>query len=111
MDYPKEVTMNRSRSPRIGRPIRRAATILAGLTTLLLAVSTGAPAAFARIMPPSDGSGATAGQAPVQTIVIGGMPGWQVTLIAVAAAVFAATGAVLLDRALAARRHLTAPSA
>ena len=32
-----------------------------------------------------------------------GMPGWQITLIAIAAARFAATAAVLLDRARMAR--------
>jgi hypothetical protein len=39
------------------------------------------------------------------------MPGWQITLIAAGAAVLAAAAAVLLDRARAARRHQTAPSA
>jgi hypothetical protein len=48
---------------------------------------------------------------PAHTIVTGGMPGWQITLIAVAAAVVAAAVAVILDRARAARRHLTAPAA
>jgi hypothetical protein len=38
------------------------------------------------------------------------MPGWQITLIA-AAVIIAATAAVLVDRARAARRHQTAPSA
>jgi hypothetical protein len=33
-----------------------------------------------------------------------GMPGWQITLTAIAAALFAATAAVLLDRARMARR-------
>ena len=40
----------------------------------------------------------------IHTIVAGGMPGWQITLIALAAALVAATVAVLLDRARAARR-------
>jgi LPS O-antigen subunit length determinant protein (WzzB/FepE family) len=47
----------------------------------------------------------------MNTIVTGGMPGWQITLIAVAAAVIAATVAVIADRAWAARRHLPAPTA
>jgi hypothetical protein len=34
----------------------------------------------------------------------GGMPGWQITLIAVAAALAAATAAVVLDRARTSRR-------
>jgi hypothetical protein len=91
--------------------IRRAAVILAGLTGALLALSTGAPAAFAYVLPPGPSSGGIAGSPPVQAIVTGGMPGWQIALIAVAAAVFAAVGAVLLDRARAARRHQAAPSA
>jgi hypothetical protein len=35
----------------------------------------------------------------------GGMPGWQITLIAVGAALCAAVLAVLLDRVWAERRH------
>ena len=48
---------------------------------------------------------------PVHTVIAGGMPGWQIALIAIAAAVVAAAVAVLLDRARAARRHQAAPSA
>ena len=33
----------------------------------------------------------------MQTVVVGGMPGWQIALIAVAAAVLAAAVAVFLD--------------
>jgi hypothetical protein len=44
---------------------------------------------------------------PVHAVVIGGMPGWQITLIAATAALLAAALAVLLDRAWAARRHVT----
>jgi hypothetical protein len=47
----------------------------------------------------------------IHTVVTGGMPGWQITLIAAGAALLAATLAVLLDRARAARRHVTAPTA
>jgi hypothetical protein len=39
------------------------------------------------------------------------MPGWQIALIAIAAAILAAAAAVFLDRAWAARRHQPAPSA
>ena len=61
------------------------------------------PAASAGISPvPGDGPygpvpAAPAGAVPV--IAAGGMPGWQITLIAVAAALAAATAAVVLDRA------------
>jgi hypothetical protein len=40
--------------------------------------------------------------------LVGGMAGWQITLIAVGAALVAATAAVFLDRALAARRSASA---
>jgi hypothetical protein len=46
----------------------------------------------------------------VHTVIVGGTPGWQIALIAAAAAAVAAA-AVLLDRALATRRHQPAPSA
>ena len=41
----------------------------------------------------------------------GGMAGWQITLIALGAALVAATAAVFLDRALAARRAASATTA
>ena len=41
-------------------------------------------------------------------ITVGGMPGWQITLIAVAAALLAAAAAVFLDRARAGRRAASA---
>jgi hypothetical protein len=43
-----------------------------------------------------------------QVITAGGMPGWQITLIAVAAALAAATAAVFLDRARTSRRPASA---
>ena len=43
-------------------------------------------------------------QVQYRTIVVGGMPGWQIALIAVGAALLAAAVAVLADRARAARR-------
>ena len=48
-------------------------------------------------------------QAP--TIVAGGMPGWQIALIAVGAALFAAAVAVLADRTLTARRRTATTAA
>jgi hypothetical protein len=46
----------------------------------------------------------------VHTVTVGGMPGWQIALIAAGAALLAAVLAVLADRARAAR-HATVPSA
>jgi hypothetical protein len=91
------------------RHIRRIAAVLAGLAAALVAL--GATPAFARVPVPSDVSGPSA-PAPAQlpartvthTVVLGGMPGWQIALIAVGAALLAATVAILVDRARAARR-------
>jgi hypothetical protein len=90
--------------------IRRLAYVLGALAVSALA--TGAAPAFAmRVPAPGTGSNhpAVSGQvATTHLVTIGGMPGWQITLIAAAAALFAAVLAVLLDRALAARRRTTA---
>ena len=79
--------------------------IFAAVVTLagtVLALAT-APAAFAHPLPPADCC--TSGENfPVTVIAGGGMPGWQITLIAVGAALAGAALAVLLDRALAARK-------
>jgi hypothetical protein len=72
------------------------------LTGALLALAT-APAAFARPLPPPDCC-TTGANAPVTLITGGGMPGWQITLIAVGAALAGAAMAILLDRARAARK-------
>ena len=111
------------------RHIRRVGVALAGLASALLAFTAAAPAALALPMPsppppgllqhppvlpsepgmieppavlPAQLNRPVTG--PVHTAVIGGMPGWQIALIAVAAALFAAMIAVLADRAWAARR-------
>ena len=48
-------------------------------------------------------------QAPASAVVpVRGMPGWQITLIALGAALVAATAAILLDRARTARRAASA---
>jgi hypothetical protein len=94
------------------RCIRRLATTLSSLSAALLALVTASPAAFA--MPwPVPGSHPAPGQpsAQVHTIATGGMPGWQIILIAVGAAILVAAAAVLLDRAWTARRHPTVPTA
>jgi hypothetical protein len=90
-------------------PIRRLVSAVAALATALRTATAAAPAAFALPVPPVGGGDGT--PPPVQTVVAGGMPGWQIALIAIAAAVVAAAVAVILDRARAARRHQPAPSA
>jgi len=92
------------------RHIRRLAGVLAGLAGVLLAF--GATPAFASV--PHPGPGGAPGElppvfpAPIHTVTLvtgGGMPGWQITLIAIGAALLAATAAVILDRARATRRN------
>jgi hypothetical protein len=102
---PEEVAMNPIRH------IRRIAAVLAGLAAAVL----GATPAFARLEPdPGAGyvaPGSVPAQVQVRTIVAGGMPGWQIALIAVGAALLAAALAVLADHALAARRRTVTAAA
>ena len=89
--------------------IRRTFTAVATLAGALLALTAAAPAALAiRVPPPGENAGPVQAPPPVHTIVVGGMPGWQITLIAAMAALAAAAVALLLDRAWAARKaHAT----
>ena len=79
--------------------IQRCLAVLAGLGGAMIALAAATPAAFAMIVPPPGGTGGPA-VPPAHTVVTGGMPGWQITLIAVAAALAAAATAVILDRIL-----------
>jgi hypothetical protein len=85
--------------------LRRLAAALAAVTCTLLSSAAIMPAAWAVNVIPNDGPD----QPPASGVATaGGMPGWQIILIALGAAVVAATAAVLLDRARAARRAATA---
>jgi hypothetical protein len=108
---PKETVMNPIRN------VRRVAGVLAGLACAWLGLAMAAPAAFAVTHPTPGPAGYITPGAPgfpvpppgppsavqVHTVVVGGMPGWQIALIAMGAALFAATAAVLADRTRAAR--------
>ena len=99
-----------ARLPRRGNPpptaarLRRITAVLAAVTGALLAWAAAVPAASAAIIPVPDGGYGPAPAATVRVIAAGGMPGWQITLIAVAAGLVAATAAVVLDRARASHR-------
>jgi len=82
--------------------IRRVLTALITFAGAPAVFAVTAPAAFAIRMPPPGGTGPT--QSQVHTIIVVGMPGWQIALIAAAAALAAALLAVLLDRAWVARK-------
>jgi hypothetical protein len=91
--------------------IRRLASILAGLAAATLTFAAAAPAALATPAPPDPGPAGIVPAPAIHTVVIGGMPGWQITLIAAGAAALAAVLALLVAWAWAARRHALAPSA
>jgi hypothetical protein len=93
------------------RTIRRLASMLAGLAAATLAVIAAAPAALATPAPPDPGPAGIVPAPVIHTVVTGGMPGWQITLIAAGAALTAATATVLLDRARAARQRAAASPA
>jgi hypothetical protein len=98
-----------------GTSLSRLTAALAALTCGLLASAATIPAAFARVEPdPGAGYVAPASVPPqvqVRTIVAGGMPGWQITLIALGAALVAGAATLLLNRALAIHRAASATSA
>ncbi len=103
------------------RHVRRLAAALTGLAGALLAFAAAAPAAFADphprpIIPLMDKhpplSAAHHGLVPASVrTVVGGMPGWQIALIAIAAALLAAMVAVLADRAWTAHRKTVSATA
>ncbi len=94
------------------RRIRRAA-VLVGLGAAALAITASAASASAMMVAPHPDGGVLLGTPPPEvvtvthTVVAGGMPGWQITLIALGAALLAAAAAVLADRARAARKAIT----
>ena len=104
----------RGTRPHATTRLRQVTAILAAVTGGLLAWAGAVPTASAAttVIPDPGGAGgtvpATAPAAPVQVIAAGGMPGWQITLIALAAALVAATAAVVLDRTRTSRRSASA---
>ena len=89
--------------------VRRIFAAVAPLAGAVLALAA-ASAAFAERVPPRGQGNGIAPPPPVRVIAEGGMPGWQITLIALTAALVAAAVAVLLDRARTARK-IHAPTA
>ena len=107
-----------TRIPRSGSDLRaaaqQAAAALAAVTCALLASASIVPAASAHelVRDPPGGAPLAPVPAPAAPVVtVGGMPGWQISLIAVGAALVAAIAAVFLDRVLAARRSASSTTA
>lgn len=94
------------------RHIRRLTGILSACAGAVLALAVASPAMAATASVPHYGPSVAHAPvpAPIYTVITGGMPAWQVTLIAAGAAILAAILTVTADRARAARRHITAPS-
>jgi hypothetical protein len=105
----QETDMNRIHHIDHIHRIHRFLGVLAGLAGALLACAATGPAALAERQPPAGGG--TGIPPAVRVVTEGGMAGWQITLIALGAALLAATAAVFLDRARAARRGAVAASA
>ena len=104
--------------------VRRTASVVVAICSGLLGFVLFAPSAFALMVnfrtyangrAPSPAGTQSAVSQPhptvVHTVVTGGMAGWLITLIAVGAALLAATVAVSMDRARGARRGLTGSAA
>jgi len=97
----------------------RLGVLLATLGVIALTFAGRASAAIAMV--PLDGGGAVGnGYVPIKppavhtivhTVIVGGMPGWQIAAIAIAAALVAGTAAVLLDRARSVRHRLPVTAA
>jgi hypothetical protein len=94
-------TPARSAGARLGQ----VAAVLAAVICGLLASAAAIPAASAQPIPIGDGGGSlVAVPVTARVVTVGGMAGWQISLIALGAALVAAAATLLLDRALAAHR-------
>jgi len=89
--------------------------VLASLAIIAVAFASGASASTSMIPVGSSGGAAPDGTpapaAVVHTVIVGGMPGWQIALIAAAAALVTAIVAVLVERSRTARRRPVRPLA
>jgi hypothetical protein len=113
-DLTRRRTHPRTAALKAGTRLRRLAAAMAAVTVGLLASAATIPAAFAReVSVPPPGTGYELGRFgpvfPATTSAAStGMPGWQITLIAVGAALAAAAVTIVLTRARDA--HLAVPS-
>jgi hypothetical protein len=87
-----------------------AAPLAAAALLLATAPAALAEATAPRLLPPEEGSNGISGTHPpaLHPAVIGGTPGWQITLIALGSALAAAALTLLISHAI---RHRTQPRA
>jgi hypothetical protein len=113
---PQQGTRPRLATRPVGLHLGRLAVVLGAVACALLSVAGAVPAAFAAQIPVPSGGGAY-GPVPasaatvIRVITTGGMPTWQIALIALGAALVAAAAAVSLDRTLGHRRPVSAMTA
>ena len=94
------------------KSLGRLGAVLASLAVVAVSFASSAMASTSVI--PVGGSGGspdgtTAPATVVHTVVVGGMPGWQIAAIAVAAALVTGIAAVLVERGRTARRRPVRP--
>jgi hypothetical protein len=106
---PRQAPNPRTVARQAAARLRRLAGALAAVICVGLVSAAIVPAASASIPITPGGPAVPAPTVPVVTA--GGMAGWQITLIALGAALIAATAAVLLDRVRAGRRAASATTA
>jgi hypothetical protein len=112
----RQGTHPRTAALKAGTRLRRLAVALAAVTVGLLASAATIPAAFARDVPPPGTAYELGrfGPFPATTshpATTGGMPGWQITLIALGATLAAVAVTIVLTRARAAHRAVPSPAA
>ncbi len=101
----------------IGGRLRRLFGLAAAVSFGLMALGATASGAFAEIAPPPGGGNAVIAPVPPATIRVvrvvtsSGLDAWQITLVAVGAALLGAVAAVLVSRARAVRRTASASPA
>ena len=98
----------------------RLGAVLVSLAIIAVSLASSASASTSMFpQPGSEGGTGPVTPAPVtpapvtevHTVVVGGMPGWQIALIAVVAALVTAIAAVLVERSRTARRRPVRPLA
>jgi hypothetical protein len=94
------------------KSLSRLGAVLASLAVIAVSFA-GSALASTSVIPVGGGSGspdgATAPATVVHTVVVGGMPGWQIAAIAIAAALVTGIAAVLAERGRTARRRPVRP--
>ncbi len=110
---PRHGTYPRTAARSAGARLGRLGAVLTAVICGLLASAATIPAAFAIVLPPGPRTSSPIAPVPATTriITVGGMTGWQITLIALGAALVASAATFVLARAIAARRGAVATSA